>query len=60
MAVTERMYCDCFIFSFAGNAIVRLDFDEKFWLDMLRHFNWFWQNFVAPELLTEELKRNLD
>ena len=60
MAVTQRMYCDFFIFSFAGNATVRLDFDEKFWLDMLHHFNWFWQNFIAPEFLTEKLKRNLD
>ena len=49
-----------FIFLFAGNAIVRLDFDENFWLDMLHHFNWFWQNFIAPEFLTEESKRNLD
>ena len=60
MAVTQRMYCDFFIFSFAGSATVRLDFDEKFWLDMLHHFNWFWRNFIAPEFLTEELKRNLD
>ena len=60
MAVTQRMYGDFFIFSFAGNATVRLDFDEKFWLDMLHHFNWFWRNFIAPEFLTEELKRNLD
>ena len=31
MAVTERMCCDFFIFSFAGNATVRIDFDENFW-----------------------------
>ena len=60
MAVTERMYCDFFIFLFAGNATVQLDFDENFWLDMFHHFNWFWRNTIAPEFLTEELKRNLD
>ena len=60
VTVTERMYCDFFIFSFAGNKTVRLDFDENFWLDMLHHFDWFWRNFIAPEFLTEEWKRNLD
>ena len=48
------------MFLFAGNPTVSLDFDENFWLNLLHHFNWFWQNFIAPELLTEELKRNLD
>ena len=56
----ERMYCDIFVFSFAGNATVRLDFDENFCLDILHHFNWFCRNFIAPDFLTEELKRNLD
>ena len=27
---------------------------------MLHYCNWFWQNFIAPEFLTEELKTNLD
>ena len=27
---------------------------------MLHHFNWFWRNFIAPEFLTEEFKKNLD
>ena len=27
---------------------------------MLHHFNWFWRNFIAPEFLTEKLKRNPD
>ena len=31
MAVIERMYCHFFIFSFAGNTTVQLDFDENFW-----------------------------
>ena len=53
------MYCAFFIFSFAGNATVQLDFDENFWFDMLHHFNWFQRNFIAPEFLTEELKRDL-
>ena len=40
-AVTERMHCVFYIFSFAGNTTVRLAFDENFWLDILKHFNWF-------------------
>ena len=40
MAVTERMHCDFFVFSFAGNAKIRLDFDENFWSDVLHHFKW--------------------
>ena len=42
MAVTERMHYDFFIFLFAGNAPVPLDFDEKFWLEVLHHFNLSW------------------
>ena len=59
-AVTERMHCVFYIFSFAGNLTVRLAFDENFWLDILNHFNWFWLNFIVPEFPTEQLKRNLD
>ena len=27
---------------------------------MLHHLNWFWRNFIAPEFLTEESRRNID
>ena len=60
IALKERMQSDFFIFLVAGNATVRLDFNENFWLDILHHFDWFRRHFFVPEFLTEELKGNLD
>ena len=48
-----------FVFTFKENITVKVDFDTKYWEELLDNFNWFWRKFIAPELLTNKLKLNM-
>ena len=59
MAVTNRLYCDFFVFSFKhGDVCITVEFDEEFWKNVLEKLIWFWKSIVAPELLTQNLKES--
>ena len=59
MAVIGVNYCDFFVFSFAGFALVRVEFDCFFWNILVESFVWFWKQYVGPEILTKQLKRKM-
>ena len=48
-----------FIFTFKGNVTGKVDFDTKYWEELLGNLNWFWRKFIAPEILTNKLKSNM-
>ena len=60
LGVTGRSYCDFFVFTFEGYALIRIDFDLPFWCDMLLKLELFWGKFIATELLTEDIKKNMN
>ena len=60
LAVTGRQYRDFFVFSFKGHLNIRVKFDEQFWIELLDNLDWFFCNFVAPELLLRKMKKNQD
>ena len=60
LAVTGRQYCDFFVFSFKGHLNIPVKFDEQFCIELLDSLDWFFHNFVAPELLLLKMKENLD
>ena len=60
LVVTGRQYCDFFVFSFRGHLNIRVEFNEQFWVELLDNLDWFFRNFVAPELLLGKMKKNLD
>ena len=60
LAVTGRQYCYFFVFSFKGHLNIRVEFDEQFWVELLDNLDWFFCNFVAPELLLGKMKKNID
>ena len=60
LPVTDKQYFDFFFFSFNGHLNIRVKFDEQFWIELLDNLDWFFRNFVAPELLLGTMKKNLN
>ena len=60
MAAVGGSYCDFFVFSFAGFALVRVEFGCHFWNIMLDSFVWLGKQVVAPEFLTKRLRHKKD
>ncbi|XP_070555668.1 uncharacterized protein [Ptychodera flava] len=52
MAITGTQWCDLFIFTFAGNLTLRVNFDEKYWSDLVTNLDYFFNTYVANELLS--------
>ena len=59
MGTTNCLTCDFFAFTFKWNITVKVDFETKYWEELLDNLNWFWRKFIAPELLTNKLKLNM-
>ena len=59
MGITNCLTCDFYVFTFKGNITVKVDFDTKYWEELLDNLNWFLRKFIAPELLTNKLKLNM-
>ena len=60
MAVTERNYTDFFVFTVHGYFLERVDFNSDFWANMLSKLEWFWIHCFAPEILTNNIKKQLE
>ena len=59
MGITDCLTCDFFVFTFKGNVTVKVDFETKYWEELLDNLNWFWRKFTTPELLATKLKLNM-
>ena len=59
MGITNCLTCDFFVFTFKENITVKVDFDTKYWEELLDNLNWFWRKSIASELLTNKLKLNM-
>ena len=59
IGITNCLTCDFFVFTFKGNITVKVDFDNKYWEELLDNLNWFWRKFNSPELLINKLKLNM-
>ena len=51
MGICALPYCDIFIYTMHGYFCERVQFDEKFWHEMLCRLKFFWLRCVAPNLL---------
>ena len=60
MGVTNRKYCDFFIYTTAGFHLERILFNEDLWKHMQVEFKWFWLNIICPELLNCKVKKTLE
>ena len=59
MGITNCLTCNFFVSTFKGNITVKVNFDTKYWEELLDNLNWFWGKFIAPELLANKLKLNM-
>ena len=51
MGIKNCLTCDFFFFfTFKGNITVKVDFDTKYWEELLDNLNWFWRKFIVLEL----------
>ena len=50
MGIKNCLTCDFFFFTFKGNITVNVDFDTKYWEELLDNRNWFWRKFIVLEL----------
>ena len=60
MGVAEGNYTDFFVFTFRGYHKERILFDKEFWCEVLQKLVWFWKKFIGPELVTCNLKHQLE
>ncbi|CAH1265590.1 Hypp3211 [Branchiostoma lanceolatum] len=60
MALTGCKLCSFYVFSKYGSIKINLEFDEKYWEEMSKALDFFFVQYVAPELLTGTLKQKLD
>ena len=52
MGVTQRKWCDFFVYSRHGYHLERIIFDEKKWKEMVQSVDYFMYNILAPHLIT--------
>jgi hypothetical protein len=56
MAVTDRQWCDFFVFTKHGYYLERILFNPQFWSTVVANLEKFFVLFVAPELLSSSLR----
>lgn len=52
MGVTERKWCDLYVFTKHGQRCVRVFFDKDWWNDLLSSAEYFFDQYIVPELFT--------
>lgn len=59
MACMAVGHCDFFVFTTHGHHLERILFDQELWNTMVHRFEYYWLNWVAPELMTGELSSTM-
>ena len=59
MAITQRKWCDFFVYTAHGYYIERIVFSEAYWLDICESLDYFWINHLSQELVTEKLLKTV-
>lgn len=54
MGITERQYCDFFVFTHHGHICMRVSFDQEAFNEIMKDISWFWNNYIVDELLKNE------
>ena len=52
MAIGQRPWCDFVIYTSKGLSVQRIEYNEKFWEDLLHKLSNFYDNCVAPEIVS--------
>ena len=52
MGVTQRKWCDFIVYTEKGLSIQRIQFDNSFWRDLVATLEDFYDNCLAPEIVS--------
>ena len=52
MAIGQRPWCDFVIYTSKGLSVQRIEYNEKFWEDLFHKLSNFYDNCVAPEIVS--------
>ena len=52
MAIGERLWCDFVVYTPKGISIERITFDPKYWNNVLTKLTEFYDNCLAPEIVS--------
>lgn len=59
LAITGRSWCDFFVYTCNGFLETRVTLDkETYYKNLLPNLQYFFKNFIAPELLTKKLEKS--
>ena len=60
LAITGKAWCDIFLYTRHGYVMQRIYLDKKYWASLDSNLEFFYINYVAPELVTRELKEKYE
>ena len=60
LAITGKAWCDFFVYTRHGYVKQRIYPDKKYWDSLASNMELYYLNYVAPELVTRELKENYE
>lgn len=60
MALTKRKYCDFFVYTQVGYFKERIHYDPDYWFSVVSSLENFFHNFLAKELVFEEIKQRIE
>ena len=50
MGLSTVKFCDLVVYTFKGLLVVRTDFDEEYFNDLVKKFNRFYRDYMLPKL----------
>ena len=59
MAITQKKWCDFFVYTAHGYYLERILFNEAYWLELCENLDFFWINFLSEELVTGHVYKRL-
>ena len=60
LAITKRKWCDFFVFTRHGHFLERIYPDTIYWSSLALNLEYFYLNYMAPEIVSKELEMSLE
>ena len=51
MGLSEASYCDFIVYTFKGLVVIRVPFDDEYFVSLIRKLNMFYKKYFLPKLL---------
>ncbi len=54
MGLSQVKFCDFIVYTFKSMIIIRIEFDEQYFENLMKKLNTFYRNYMLPELMQQE------